>query len=71
MCTVVGILIPTEEEVLTNLVKIKMNTQISGHHVCFNERALLFLNFLCFALKIVFHACILVNVSEVVFRKLA
>ncbi len=59
------------------MVKIKMNTQISDRHVsvCFNESALLFLNFLCFALKIVFHsvvidACILVHVREVVSRKL-
>jgi hypothetical protein len=71
-----GILIPTEEAVLTNMVKITMNTQISGRHVCFNECALLFLNFVCFALKIVFHsvtfdACILVHVREVVLRKLA
>ncbi len=55
---------------------MKMNTQISVRHVCFNESALLFLNFVCFALKIIFHsvvfdACILVHVREVVLRKLA
>ncbi len=66
-----GILIPTEEAVSTNLVKIRMNMQISGRYVCFNESALLFLSFLCFALKIVFHACVLIDVSAVVFRKLA
>ncbi len=54
-----------------------MNTQISGRHVmCFNENAQLFFNFVRFALKIVFHsvvfdACILVHVREVVLRKLA
>ncbi len=53
-----------------------MNTQISVRYGCFKESALLFLNFVCFALKIVFHsvvfdACILVHVRKVVFRKLA